>query len=67
MTDEASEQAQNILLSVLEEPPETIRFILIATRRPLPAVVSRCQVILSRLAGRRGSQQRGDQRRSRPR
>ena len=45
VTDEASEQAQNILLKVLEEPPETIRFILIATRRPLPAVVSRCQVI----------------------
>jgi hypothetical protein len=41
----ASAQAQNILLKVLEEPPPTVRFILVATSRPLPTIVSRCQVI----------------------
>jgi len=44
--DGATPQAQNILLKVLEEPPETIRFILVATARPLPTIVSRCQVIV---------------------
>lgn len=43
-TDGASEQAQNILLKTLEEPPESLRFILYGTTEPLPAVVSRCQV-----------------------
>lgn len=43
--DGATAQAQNILLKVLEEPPESVRFILVATERPLPAIVSRCQVI----------------------
>ena len=49
--DGASAQAQNILLKVLEEPPllgsgePAIRFILVATARPLPTIVSRCQVI----------------------
>ena len=40
----ATEQAQNILLKVLEEPPGSIRFILYGTCEPLPAIVSRCQV-----------------------
>ena len=44
-TDDASAQAQNILLKVLEEPPDTVRFILVATARPLPTIMSRCQVI----------------------
>jgi hypothetical protein len=43
--DGSTPQAQNILLKVLEEPPGTIRFILAATARPLPTIVSRCQVI----------------------
>lgn len=41
----ATAQAQNILLKVLEEPPETVRFILVSAERPLPTIVSRCQVI----------------------
>lgn len=40
----ASEQAQNVLLKVLEEPPPGIRFILLSSRRPLPTIVSRCVV-----------------------
>jgi hypothetical protein len=43
--DGSTAQAQNILLKVLEEPPPAIRFILAAAERPLPTVVSRCQVI----------------------
>ncbi len=43
--DGASAQAQNILLKVLEEPPPAFRFILVASARPLPTIVSRCQVI----------------------
>lgn len=43
--DEASEQAQNIMLKVLEEPPPSVRLILLASRRPLPTIVSRCQVV----------------------
>ena len=43
--DGATPQVQNILLKVLEEPPPSIRFILVATSRPLPVIVSRCQVI----------------------
>lgn len=52
-TDEMSEQAQNILLKVLEEPPSAIRFILLASRRPLPTIVSRCQVVTVPGAGQR--------------
>lgn len=37
-----SEQAQNILLKLVEEPPSTVRIILISPRIPLPALVSRC-------------------------
>ena len=45
--DEASEQAQNIMLKALEEPPPFARFILLASRsRPLPTIMSRCQVII---------------------
>jgi hypothetical protein len=44
--DGSTPQAQNILLKVLEEPPPTIRFILVATERPLPTIVSRCRVII---------------------
>ena len=44
--DGATAQAQNILLKVLEEPPPTVRFILVASARPLPTIVSRCQVII---------------------
>jgi len=43
--DGASEAAQNILLKVLEEPPETVRFLLSATMPPLDTVVSRCRVM----------------------
>lgn len=43
--DGSTAQAQNILLKVLEEPPGTIRFILVASERPLPTIVSRCQVV----------------------
>lgn len=43
--DGATAQAQNILLKVLEEPPPTCRFILAATARPLPTIVSRCQLV----------------------
>lgn len=42
--DEASEQAQNILLKVLEEPPGTSRFILMASMPPLETIMSRAQV-----------------------
>lgn len=40
--DGASEQAQTILLKVVEEPPETCRFILLSSTPPLPALASRC-------------------------
>lgn len=49
--DSSTPVAQNILLKVLEEPPGTIRFILVATERPLPTIVSRCQVITVAAAG----------------
>lgn len=42
--DGVSEQAQNILLKVLEEPPGQIRFLLFARTAPLPTVVSRARV-----------------------
>jgi len=42
--DNASEQAQNILLKLLEEPPGTARFILMSSEPPLPTIVSRAQV-----------------------
>lgn len=40
----ATEQAQNILLKVLEEPPAHVRFILAGYEAPLPTIVTRCQV-----------------------
>lgn len=43
--DGASDQAQNILLKVLEEPPATVRFILTSALAPLDTIVSRCQVL----------------------
>lgn len=43
--DEASEQAQHVLLKVLEEPPPTARYLLTAfAGSALPAIVSRCRV-----------------------
>jgi DNA polymerase III, delta subunit len=42
--DGASDQALNILLKVLEEPPPTARFLLCALRRPIPTIVSRAQL-----------------------
>lgn len=47
--DGASEQAQNILLKALEEPPDPVRFILLAARPPLPTIFSRSQVYQSGL------------------
>jgi hypothetical protein len=44
--DGASEQALNALLKVLEEPPDSARFILTATRPVLDTIVSRCHVIV---------------------
>lgn len=44
--DEATDTAQNILLKVLEEPPDTVRFILASRLPPLPTIVSRCQVLV---------------------
>lgn len=44
LLDEASAQAQNILLKLLEEPPETIRFLLVSVAPPLPTIVSRSRV-----------------------
>jgi hypothetical protein len=44
--DGASERVQNMLLKVLEEPPETTRFVLAASERPLATVVSRCRVLV---------------------
>lgn len=41
--DGASEQAQNMLLKVLEEPPEQVRFFLVASQPVLPTVLSRAQ------------------------
>lgn len=48
----ASVQVQNMLLKILEEPPEGTRFVLAADRGLLPTVMSRCQVVvLSGTAG----------------
>jgi hypothetical protein len=45
LLDEATVQAQDVLLKLLEEPPATARFILAAiTRVPLPTVADRCLV-----------------------
>lgn len=41
--DEASVQAQNALLKILEEPPATVKFLLTASRSPLSTIMSRCQ------------------------
>jgi hypothetical protein len=43
--DSASEQAQNTLLKVLEEPPVTARFMLTASSPPLPTITSRCALV----------------------
>jgi DNA polymerase III, delta subunit len=43
--DGSSPAAQNMLLKLLEEPPSWTRFLLTATREPLPTIVSRCQVM----------------------
>jgi hypothetical protein len=43
--DGASEAAQNVLLKLLEEPPAHCRFILVASVRPLPTIMSRARVI----------------------
>lgn len=45
--DDASEASQNILLKALEEAPDPIRFILIASFEPLATIVSRAQVFRS--------------------
>jgi DNA polymerase III, delta subunit len=42
--DGASDQALNVLLKVLEEPPPPARFILCALRRPIATIVSRAQL-----------------------
>lgn len=42
--DGASQAAQNILLKTLEEPTRRVRFILLATKDPIPTVVSRSRV-----------------------
>lgn len=42
--DGATETAQNILLKAIEEPPERVRYLLVATRWPLPTIVSRAEV-----------------------
>lgn len=47
--DGASAQSLNILLKVLEEPPDVVRFILTASVRPLATVTSRVRVILAGL------------------
>jgi DNA polymerase III, delta subunit len=44
--DGASDRVQDMLLKVLEEPPEATRFVLASTGRPLPTVVSRCRVLV---------------------
>jgi DNA polymerase III, delta subunit len=44
--NESSEQAQNILLKLLEEPPGTARFIMTAGVPPLQTLMSRCQVLV---------------------
>lgn len=42
--DGASGEALNAALKILEEPPDTVRFLLTSTSRTLPTVMSRCQV-----------------------
>lgn len=41
----SSSNALNAMLKILEEPPPTVRFVLTATGRPLPTIVSRATVI----------------------
>ncbi|OQX50927.1 hypothetical protein B5M47_02585 [candidate division CPR3 bacterium 4484_211] len=45
--DQATTEAQNSLLKLLEEPPENTNLILIARRRTvlLPTIISRCQTV----------------------
>lgn len=42
--DDASTQAQNALLKVLEEPPPRARFLLTTSQELLPTVLSRCRI-----------------------
>lgn len=44
--DGATDTAQNILLKVLEEPPDTVRFVLASRTPPLATITSRCQVLV---------------------
>jgi hypothetical protein len=60
--DGASDQAQNILLKVLEEPPSAVRFILVATLPPLETILSRCQVLTLAPAERSQAADRGPER-----
>jgi hypothetical protein len=49
----AGTQVQNMLLKVLEEPPDSTKFVLATASRPLPTVLSRCRVLVlgSEVAG----------------
>lgn len=42
----ASVQVQNMLLKILEEPPDSTRFVLTSDRGLLPTVMSRCQPLV---------------------
>lgn len=42
----ASAQIQNMLLKLLEEPPDSTRFVLTSDRGLLPTVMSRCQTLV---------------------
>lgn len=44
--DESSEAAQHALLKQLEEPPPTVRYLMVASRWPLATVASRCTLRL---------------------
>jgi hypothetical protein len=56
---DTTEQVQNMLLKVLEEPSSGTRFVLAAERRPLPTVVSRCRVLV---VGREAQEESADPR-----
>lgn len=51
----ATSAALNRLLKLLEEPPETVRFILVATREPPVTIRSRSQVVTFAQPGEDGS------------